>query len=140
MTPEQEAVLEANKNFYRAMQSLSIEEMDSVWLQDESARCVHPGWEMLEGWEAIRESWQRIFEGTRFVRLSVSLQSIRVEGPMAWVACSEKISSASDGVFENALVQTTNIFVENDGSWYMVHHHGSHMPLSGEAQQGERLQ
>ena len=51
-----------------------------------------------------------------------------------------EISSASDGVFENALVQTTNIFIEQDGNWYMVHHHGSHMPSSGEAQQEERLQ
>ena len=140
MTPEQEAVLEANKNFYRAVQSLSVEEMDSVWLQDESVRCVHPGWELLEGWEAIRESWQRIFEGTRYLRISVSLQAVRVEASMAWVICAEKISSASDGVFENALVQSTNVFVEHDGAWFLVHHHGSHMPSSGEPQPEERLQ
>jgi ketosteroid isomerase-like protein len=140
MTPEQEAVLEANKNFYRAIQSLSMEQMDSVWWQDESARCVHPGWDLLEGWEAIRESWQRIFEDTRYLRLSVSLQTIRVEGPVAWVACAEKISSASEGVFENALVQTTNIFLEHDGQWYLVHHHASHMPSSGEPATGETLQ
>jgi ketosteroid isomerase-like protein len=140
MTPEQEAVLEANKNFYRAVQSLNMEEMDAVWLQDDSVRCIHPGWDLLEGWEAIRESWQRIFEGTRYLKLSVSLQALRVEGPVAWVACTEKISSASEGVFENALVQSTNIFVEQDGNWLLVHHHASHMPASGQPQQGERLQ
>lgn len=140
MTPEQEAVLEANKNFYRAVQSLNMEEMDAVWLQDDSVRCVHPGWDLLEGWDAIRESWQRIFEDTRYVRLSVSLQSVHVEGSVAWVVCSEKISSASEGVFENALVQATNIFVEHDSTWYLVHHHGSHMPASGEPQAGETLQ
>ncbi|MSO19934.1 MAG: DUF4440 domain-containing protein [Acidobacteria bacterium] len=140
MTPEQEAVLEANKNFYRAAQSLSLEQMDAVWVQDDAARCVHPGWELIEGWEAIRESWQRIFENTRFLRLSVSLQTVRVEESVAWVCCVEKISSAADGSFENALVQSTNLFVQRDGNWYLVHHHASHLPASRENAAAEMVQ
>lgn len=140
MTPEQESVLEANKNFYRAIQSLSLEQMDGVWVQDESARCVHPGWEMLEGWEAIRESWQRIFADTRFLRLHVSLQSVRVVDSMAWVCCTEKISSAAEGRFENNVVQATNIFLQHEGNWYLVHHHASHLPANSESRPVEVVQ
>ena len=102
--------------------------MDAVWLQEDWVRCLHPGWDMLEGWEAIRESWQQIFETTKFLRVTVGLQAVRVENGMAWVCCTEKLSSAAEGRFETAHVQTTNIFREQNGHWYLVHHHSSHLP------------
>jgi ketosteroid isomerase-like protein len=130
MTPDEEKVLEANKNFYRALQSLNLEEMEAVWLQEEWVRCVHPGWELLEGWEAVRESWQQIFETTRFLRVSVGLQLVRVERNLAWVCCTEKISSAAEGRFETNHVQSTNIFRQQNGGWYLVHHHASAQPAA----------
>lgn len=128
MTSEEEKVLEANKNFYKALQSLSLEQMDAVWLQEDWVRCVHPGWDLLEGWEAVRESWQQMFETTKFMRISVGLQSIRVEKGMAWVCCTEKISSAAEGRFESAYTQATNIFKRLNGGWFVVHHHASPLP------------
>ncbi len=140
MSNEEESVLESNKNFYRAIQSLDLSEMDSIWLPEEWVRCIHPGWDLIEGWEAIRDSWQRIFESTRYLRVSVSLQSVRVEDSVAWVCCTEKISSASEGRFENAYVQATNIFALSGGAWYLVHHHGSHLPASYEEEEAEMVQ
>jgi ketosteroid isomerase-like protein len=128
MTPEEEKVLEANKNFYSALQALSLEEMESVWLQDDWVRCLHPGWDMLEGWEAVRESWQQIFEGTKFLRVAVGVQSVRVEKGIAWVSCTEKISSATEGRFETSYVQSTNLYKLHNGTWYLVLHHASHLP------------
>jgi len=128
MSPEEEKVLDVNKNFYHALQTLNLEEMEAVWLQEEWVRCLHPGWDILEGWEAVRESWQQIFETTKFLRVSLGVQSVRVEKAMAWVCCTEKISSAAEGRFETTYVQTTNIFKLLNGDWYMVHHHSSHLP------------
>ena len=128
MTKEEEHVLEANENFYHAMQELSLEAMEAVWLPADWVRCVHPGWEALEGWEAIRESWQQIFTGTQFMRIVVGVQSLRVEHSMAWVCCTEKISSAATDRFESANVQTTNVFQRRNGTWYLVLHHSSHRP------------
>ena len=128
MTSEEEKVLDANKNFYSALQDLNLEAMESVWLQDELVRCVHPGWSLLEGWDAVRESWQHIFENTHFMRVAVGIQSIRVENLTAWVCCTEKISSAGEGRFDSAYVQTTNIFESRQGNWYLVHHHASPLP------------
>ena len=135
MTPEEEKVLEANKNFYSALQSLNLEEMESVWLPEEWVKCLHPGWEMLEGWEAVHESWQQIFENTKFMRITMGVQSVHVEKATAWVCCTEKISSAAEGRFETAFVQATNIFKLHNGTWFLVHHHASHLPspLNNEA-------
>lgn len=136
MTPEEEQILEANQNFYSALQNLSLEQMEGVWLQEEWVRCVHPGWEMLEGWEAVRESWQQIFENTQFMRIVVAVQSIRVENSIAWVCCTAKISSAAAGRFDSDYLQATNIFVRQKGTWYLVHHHASHRPAS-QAEEGQ---
>jgi len=128
MTREEEQVLEANKNFYSALQDLSLEAMEAVWLQEDWVRCVHPGWNLLEGWEAVRESWQHIFQNTNFMRVAVGIQLIRVENSLAWVCCTEKITSAAEGRFDSAHVQATNIFELRNGAWYVVHHHASPLP------------
>jgi ketosteroid isomerase-like protein len=128
MTAEEEKVLEANKDFYHALQSLSLEDMEALWLQEDWVRCLHPGWDMLEGWEAVRESWQQIFESTKFLRVSIGVQSVRLEKGIAWVCCTEKLSSAAEGRFETSQVQATHIFKQQDDGWYLVHRHASHMP------------
>ena len=128
MTTEEEKVLEANQNFYTSLQDLSLEEMEAVWLQEEWVKCVHPGWNMLEGWEAVRESFQHIFENTHFMRIAVGLQSLRVENSTAWLCCTEKISSAAEGRFDSAYVQATNIFERRQGAWSLVLHHASPLP------------
>ena len=128
MTREEENVLDANEKFYRALQDLNVEAMEAVWLPADWVRCIHPGWEALEGWEAVRESWQQIFANTQFLRIVVGVQSVHVENSMAWVCCTEKISSATNGRFETANVQSTNVFKRQNGVWYLVHHHASHRP------------
>ena len=133
MTKEEEGVLQANENFYRALQELSLEAMEAVWLLEDWVRCIHPGWEAVEGWESIRESWQHIFANTQFMRVVVGVQAMRIEQSVAWVSCSEKISSAANGRFDSAFVQATNIFHRHNGSWLLVLHHASHRPVPEQA-------
>lgn len=142
--PEQ-AVLEANLRFYEAFQALDIEQMDEVWLHEDWVECVHPGWDLLLGWEEVRESWARIFAGTQRMKLDISSVWVRVEGEVAWVACTEHVTSTFERGFDQALVQATNIFVRRpapaetsseaggggSGSrWQMVAHHASPLPSS----------
>ena len=111
-----------------------------MWLQEEWVRCVHPGWELLEGWEAVHESWQQIFENTKFMKITVAVQSVRVEKTTAWVCCTEKVSSAAEGRFETAFAQATNIFRLQNGSWFLVHHHASHLPAPASDHTPEMVQ
>ena len=81
----EEKVLAANRRFYTAMDSLDLEGMEAVWLHADWVKCVHPGWELLEGWEEVRESWKRIFANTQRMQVIVSDVQVQVDGALAWV-------------------------------------------------------
>jgi len=129
-SPEQ-AVREANGSFYQAFAALDLEQMENVWLREDWVECVHPGWDLLLGWEEVRESWSRIFQNTRRVQVEISSVWIRVEGDVAWVACEEQITSTFERGFDQVRVQATNIFVRRPATpgararWYLVAHHAS---------------
>jgi ketosteroid isomerase-like protein len=131
-TPEdEEKVREANRRFYLALEGLDLERMDRVWLHDDSVKCVHPGWELLSGWEEVRESWARIFENTGRMQVIISNVEVQMLGDVAWVVCNEKITSTTDKGFDTALIQATNIFVRRGENWLMIHHHASPLPVTG---------
>jgi hypothetical protein len=65
----------SNARFYKAFESLSIENMEEVWKHSDDTICIHPGWEMFTSWTAIRESWVRIFENTGMIKF-IPLSSI----------------------------------------------------------------
>jgi SnoaL-like domain len=92
-TPEQ-ALSAANQGFYAAFESLDIERMASVWAHDDDVQCVHPGWDLLIGWEEISERWARIFAKAKRVKIALSSVWARVEGNAGWVACTEHVTTA----------------------------------------------
>ena len=126
-TPE-EAVSAANQRFYAAFESLDLAGMEAVWAHDERVECVQPGWDLLLGWEEVRERWARIFKNTKRVRVALSGIWVRVEGKVGWVACTARVTTAFADGFDEATVQATNIFVEHEGQWLLVAHHASPLP------------
>lgn len=128
----EEQVLAANQRFYAALEALDLEAMEAVWLHEDWVACVHPGWELLEGWEEVRAAWQRIFENTRRMKVVVSSVTVRVEASTAWVNCVEQVTSSFETGFSTAWVQATNLYVERDGDWRLVHHHASPIPRAEE--------
>jgi ketosteroid isomerase-like protein len=131
--PEQ-AVREANRRFYQAFAALDLDQMADVWLHEDWIECVHPGWDLLLGWDEVRESWLRIFQNTVRVQVEVSSVWVHVEGDVAWVACTEDVTSTFERGFDEVRVQATNVFVrrattgpgsEASEQWYLVAHHGS---------------
>ena len=129
MTPDDEAALvaEANARFYRAFESLDMAEMDQVWSHADHVRCVHPGWCLLAGWEAVRQSWEAIFTGSGEMRFSISDVSAHVDGELAWVTCTENILSHTRDQIAVTVLLATNVFERRGGDWLMVHHHASHI-------------
>lgn len=126
-SPE-DAVRAANQRFYAAFESLDIAVMEAVWEHDESIECVHPGWELLFGWDLVRESWARIFANTKRVRIALSSLWVRVEGSAAWVSCTEHVTTAYADGFDESTAQATNVFVLRDEQWVMAAHHASPLP------------
>ncbi len=127
---EEEKIREANRRFYLALEGLDLEKMDGVWLHDDSVRCIHPGWELLSGWDEVRESWARIFENTERMQVTISKVEVEICGEVAWVVCYQNITSTTSSGFDTALILATNIFVRRGENWLMIHHHASPIPVT----------
>jgi ketosteroid isomerase-like protein len=125
MTPEQEAVAQANQSFYRAFETLKIEAMENVWAKDAEIQCGHPGWRILRGWGPVMESWKRIFENTPSMQFTLTDVKIEVRGELAWVTQYENLNSSIEGQTFSAAILTINMFQKTVEGWRMILHHGS---------------
>jgi ketosteroid isomerase-like protein len=129
MTPDARQVLEANERFYQALNALDLEAMSRIWWHGSFVRCVHPGWELIVGWEAVRASWEGIFRGSGGNPHSVETAdvSVRVASDLGWVSCIERIQLRGRAA---SLAVATNLFERSaDESWLMILHHASLLPL-----------
>ena len=131
-----EAVRQANAEFYGAFAALDLGRMDAVWLHEDWVECVHTGWDVLLGWEDVRASWAQMFASTERVRIEVSSVLVRIEGDVAWVSCREHVMTTFAKDFTQAHLQATNIFVRRElpaeagggARWFLVTHHASPLP------------
>ena len=141
MTDDSELqVLEANRHFYAALEALDRSQMSRVWLHETWVKCVHPGWGLIVGWDNVSESWVRIFQNTREIRIQLSHVSVRIEGTLAWVCCTENISNRFGEGVETAQALSTNIFMRQEGRWLLIHHHASLTPPSNVQSLGTAIQ
>lgn len=124
----EDSVREANEMFYEALGSRDIGLMKEVWVRDSKSKCVHPGWPMLYGWEAIEESWKNIFDAGGIADLEVSDVRVQVSGQLAWVICIEKIGHRAGDEIRVGYAQSINVFECTDSSWHLVIHHASPIP------------
>ena len=132
MTDDEAAVTEANARFYHAFEALDLAAMDAVWAHTGDVKCVHPGWPLLIGWDAVRESWQAIFANTEEMRFTLSDVRVVVHGDLGWVTCTENILSDVRGRVAVTAILATNLFAHVAGHWRLIHHHASHVLAPGE--------
>lgn len=125
---ERATIAETHRNFYRALRGRDMRLMDTVWLHEDWVCCVHPGWPMLTGWKAIRQSWVDIMSSDQRLQIMPSQVVIRIEYHLAWVTCVENITTYSDAELQTGVAQATNLFQRVDNDWKMIHHHASPMP------------
>ncbi|KAB2832599.1 MAG: nuclear transport factor 2 family protein [Candidatus Dadabacteria bacterium] len=135
---DRDLVLEANERFYKALGARDLSLMDTVFVRDERAGCTHPGWVMLRGWEAIRQSWENIFDPED--RLSIKLHNVTVDVKenAACVTCIQELTYINrDPVTMNVSV-STNLFERTESGWLMVIHHASPIPFVTEEASPEK--
>ena len=115
----------ANQNFYDAFSSKDIKQMNLLWWQGETSLCVHPGSDVLMGWEIIKASWESIFKNTDSLEIDIEVIKIEVDSSLAHVVVRETVLQSSRGRSLKAQSLATNIFQKMAQKWYLVCHHGS---------------
>ena len=122
---ERNAVIEANRGFYTAFQSLELEKMEAVWLRDPKIICIHPGWRKLAGWGPVMQSWERIFQGAFEMKFVVREIEIFEGRDITTIVTEENLTQRGyDGVMRSQVL-ATNVFERVGQKWLMVLHHGS---------------
>ncbi len=108
------AVLFANESFYAAFLARDIAAMTALWSAHEAICCIHPGWNAIEGHDAVMKSWASILRSPDAPRIHCRAPRAYVYGDTAFVVCYE--------VIEGGVLVATNGFVREPGGWRMVHH------------------
>ena len=125
-----EEVKKVNEKFYQALEQRDLAAMEHVWLHEDHVRCVHPGWVMLVGWSEILKSWRDIFATETQMKFVITDLSGYATESLAWVTCTENITTFSEAEMMVAAAQSTNVFQFVDGQWKMVIHHASPIPAT----------
>jgi len=125
---DEEELLAANRAFFQALESLDLAKMEAVWWHEDWVQSLHPGWELIVGWDEVRESWASIFRSTVRMRVAISHPFVHVVGDAAWLSCRPEITYTSEEGFTTAAVEVLNIFVRRHGEWRLVHHHAALVP------------
>ncbi len=112
---DEEAVLAANREFYRAFAERDFAAMDALWARETPVACIHPGWDVLLGREPVMESWGAILGGPGAPQIRCEAPQVFVLGEGAFVICREVLG-------EQGRLIATNVFAREDGVWRMVHH------------------
>jgi ketosteroid isomerase-like protein len=129
MPGSREDLRQANAAFYHAVEALDLPAMEHLWLHETWVRCIHPGWDALVGWPAVRESWQRIFANTEWIRVASTGVDVHVVGTVGLVHSTENITSPRDEDVAVAVALATNVFLHTTEGWRMIHHHASPAPV-----------
>ena len=119
--PDQAAVLFANDAFYLAFATKDIAAMDQVWATNTPVTCIHPGWDMTAGRNAVMESWRDILASPNAPEIRSHNASVSVIGDTAYVVCTEILE-------DKGFLIATNIFVREGSLWKMVHHQAGAVP------------
>jgi ketosteroid isomerase-like protein len=122
---DNDAVLAANLEFYRAFTERDLEAMERLWAKAAAVACTHPGWGPLNDRAAILESWRGIFANPEAPHVACHDEEVFLWGEVAMVICEE-------GLPGNTLT-ASNLFVREDGAWRMVHHHAGPVFMRQEA-------
>jgi uncharacterized protein (TIGR02246 family) len=117
---------EAEAAFYAAFQQKDLEAMMAVWALEEDIICVHPLGPVLRGRQAIRQSWQAIFQGSTKMTFRIESQRQMQTDRLAIHMVYEHIRALD----QRHTVTATNAYRLTSGGWRMILHHASPAPAT----------
>jgi ketosteroid isomerase-like protein len=131
---ETEKVLLQNARFYEAVENGDLVTLEALWAAGNDVLCIHPGWDVLRGWQEIRASWENIFSSGEPIHFSLRNVEGRISGALGLVHLVEEISIGPNPALQVVRAITTNAFAFDGTSWRMVLHHASPVLANGDDQ------
>jgi len=117
---ERDAVLAANRAFYRAFNDRDYAAMANIWAPAGAMVCLHPGQPPLHERADILESWRGILGHPESPKVRCVGEWVTGRGGLAIVVCRE--------ILANGQLMATNSFVRSGTGWHMVGHHSGPVP------------
>jgi hypothetical protein len=107
-------VLAANEAFYQAFNQRDMAWMETLWASTAAVSCIHPGWNVLQGREAVLGSWRSILNNPGQPRIVAGGAIASVFDSIAIVICRELVAGSP--------LVATNVFVREEATWKLAHH------------------
>ena len=120
-----ESAADTQEAFYDAFQRCHLEDMMSVWAEDDNIVCIHPGGPKLCGVEAVRESWEQVFKNQPDWDFRLSNGQCIEDELLSIHQVQENIYN--QGQMQGAVI-ATNLFHYTSLGWRMMLHHASPLP------------
>jgi ketosteroid isomerase-like protein len=120
---DDDAILAANAAYYHAFGAGDFDRMCSIWAEEEVS-CVHPGWPVLLGRDAILDSYRSILQNPHQEPIEPRNATALITDGDGRVFCIELIGGMA--------LAATNWFRRIDGAWRMIHHQAS--PIAAQLQ------
>lgn len=117
---ERDAVLAANRAFYRAFNDRDYQAMANIWAPSGAMVCLHPGQPPLHERADILESWRGILAHSEAPRVRCIGEWVIGRAGLAIVVCRE--------ILANGQLMATNSFVRARDGWFMIGHHSGPVP------------
>lgn len=114
------AALYALVGFYNAFNTRDLSSMSRNWAHSDEAIMANPLGDVRRGWPAIREVYEKIFNGPAKVYVEFYDYSLHETDEMFYAVGRER----GDRRIELA-IRTSRVFRRLDNRWQQVHHHGS---------------
>ncbi|XP_057520583.1 F-box protein SKIP8-like [Amaranthus tricolor] len=116
------AIVNINAEFFNIIRDRSLPAMSRFWLNADYVKCIHASGELFTGYNAVMGSWQMAFNWEQQAGgFQIRDVRARVLTDMAWVTMKTFVDMNA-GPYN-----MTNVFENQDGRWFMVHHHCSVM-------------
>jgi ketosteroid isomerase-like protein len=118
---DEDAVLAANRAFYRAFAGRDFDAVQSLWSKARPVACIHPGWPRLIGLDAVLQSFADILSNPESPTVHARNEKVLAIDEVALVLCDEIVGQS--------VLAATNVFALDPEGWRMVHHQAG--PVAG---------
>lgn len=115
---------EVEAALYEAMQTGNLDQFMACWSDDEDIVCVHPGGPRIVGHEAIRQSFETLFESGAILASPEALRQV-TSLTSSVHSLVERVRIDTPQGLREAVVLATNVYHRTPQGWRLVLHHAS---------------